>query len=304
MPLFDVLAERPGRIDMCCYKVLLQNQVLICPVQCSQWGEVSFKGDGAVGPRSLCLTSWPLCMENPSNLRYFLPCFSGDHLKVCSQGYTCCSQEMEEKYSQQSKHDFRNAVVELSNHLQTMFSSRYKKFDGKCGDLELAFLGIKCKKTLILLLPVQSFCSASPFAGKVHDSWLGGQSMPCFAIPWERNICWLWLFVSQRSFLLINLLKNHFALNISSQWVLLVHPCSACNCNLHISQPRSQKCWSFPACYEPAGFVSISHSLWGSAEQQIKYRAGFVRRPRVQVWCRVRRKRNKVSAEFPSFDWC
>ncbi|PKU35977.1 hypothetical protein llap_13718 [Limosa lapponica baueri] len=52
-----------------------------------------------------------------------------DHLKVCSQGYTCCSQEMEEKYSQQSKHDFRNAVVELSNHLQTMFSSRYKKFD-------------------------------------------------------------------------------------------------------------------------------------------------------------------------------
>ncbi|NXX63396.1 GPC4 protein, partial [Scopus umbretta] len=58
-----------------------------------------------------------------------LLCFSGDHLKVCSQGYTCCSQEMEEKYSQQSKHDFRNAVVELSNHLQTMFSSRYKKFD-------------------------------------------------------------------------------------------------------------------------------------------------------------------------------
>ncbi|TRZ07261.1 hypothetical protein HGM15179_019846 [Zosterops borbonicus] len=53
----------------------------------------------------------------------------GDHLKVCSQGYTCCSQEMEEKYSQQSKHDFRNAVTELSNHLQNMFGSRYKKFD-------------------------------------------------------------------------------------------------------------------------------------------------------------------------------
>ncbi|XP_077681697.1 glypican-4 [Eretmochelys imbricata] len=53
----------------------------------------------------------------------------GDHLKVCPQGYTCCSQEMEEKYSQQSKHDFRNAVVELSHHLQTTFSSRYKKFD-------------------------------------------------------------------------------------------------------------------------------------------------------------------------------
>ncbi|XP_032993227.1 glypican-4 [Lacerta agilis] len=54
---------------------------------------------------------------------------NGDHLKVCPQGYTCCSQEMEEKYSQQSKQDFRNAVVELSNNLQATFSSRFKKFD-------------------------------------------------------------------------------------------------------------------------------------------------------------------------------
>uniref|UniRef100_A0A8C4YI01 Glypican 4 n=1 Tax=Gopherus evgoodei TaxID=1825980 RepID=A0A8C4YI01_9SAUR len=63
------------------------------------------------------------------NFKLFTLNFSGDHLKVCPQGYTCCSQEMEEKYSQQSKHDFRNAVVEFSNHLQTTFSSRYKKFD-------------------------------------------------------------------------------------------------------------------------------------------------------------------------------
>ncbi|XP_061454506.1 glypican-4 isoform X1 [Rhineura floridana] len=54
---------------------------------------------------------------------------NGDHLKVCPQGYTCCSQEMEEKYGQQSKHDFRNAYVELSNNLQATFNSRYKKFD-------------------------------------------------------------------------------------------------------------------------------------------------------------------------------
>ncbi|XP_077165531.1 glypican-4 isoform X2 [Paroedura picta] len=53
----------------------------------------------------------------------------GDHLKVCSPSYTCCSQEMEEKYSQQSRHDFRNAVVELSSNLQATFSSRYNKFD-------------------------------------------------------------------------------------------------------------------------------------------------------------------------------
>ncbi|KAM6426981.1 glypican-4 isoform 1-T1 [Liasis olivaceus] len=54
---------------------------------------------------------------------------SGDHLKVCPQGYTCCSQAMEEKYWQQSRQDFSLAVVELSNNLQGTFSSRYRKFD-------------------------------------------------------------------------------------------------------------------------------------------------------------------------------
>lgn len=57
--------------------------------------------------------------------------FLGDHLKVCPQGYTCCSQAMEEKYWQQSRQDFSHAVVELSNNLQGTFSSRYKKFDGE-----------------------------------------------------------------------------------------------------------------------------------------------------------------------------
>ncbi|XP_078544685.1 glypican-4 [Lissotriton helveticus] len=54
---------------------------------------------------------------------------NGDHLKVCPQEFTCCSQAMEEKYSQQSKHDFKNAVTEPCNHMQATFASRYKKFD-------------------------------------------------------------------------------------------------------------------------------------------------------------------------------
>ena len=62
------------------------------------------------------------------------PTFSlpGDHLKICPQGYTCCSQEMEEKYSLQSKDDFKSVVSEQCNHLQAVFASRYKKFDGMC----------------------------------------------------------------------------------------------------------------------------------------------------------------------------
>ncbi|XP_059943429.1 glypican-4 isoform X2 [Mesoplodon densirostris] len=54
---------------------------------------------------------------------------NGDHLKICPQGYTCCSQEMEEKYSLQSKDDFKSVVSEQCNHLQAVFASRYKKFD-------------------------------------------------------------------------------------------------------------------------------------------------------------------------------
>ncbi|ERE87084.1 glypican-4-like protein [Cricetulus griseus] len=54
---------------------------------------------------------------------------NGDHLKICSQGYTCCSQEMEEKYSLQSKDDFKSVVSEQCNNLQAIFASPYKKFD-------------------------------------------------------------------------------------------------------------------------------------------------------------------------------
>ncbi|MEE6496640.1 hypothetical protein FKM82_002446 [Ascaphus truei] len=54
---------------------------------------------------------------------------NGDHLKVCSQANTCCSQAMEEKYSQQSKHDFKTAVTEPCNNMHNIFASRYSKFD-------------------------------------------------------------------------------------------------------------------------------------------------------------------------------
>ncbi|KAF7237442.1 Glypican-4 [Varanus komodoensis] len=67
--------------------------------------------------------------SGPSDGTDLQPSSACDHLKVCPQGSTCCSQEMEEKYGQQSKHDFRNAVLEASSHLQATFSSQYKKFD-------------------------------------------------------------------------------------------------------------------------------------------------------------------------------
>ncbi|KAK2083863.1 hypothetical protein P7K49_039099 [Saguinus oedipus] len=73
--------------------------------------------------------------------------FAGDHLKICPQGSTCCSEEMEEKYSLQSKEDFKSVVSEQCDHLQAVFASRYKKFDGHSNyivPLKLAFLDIMC----------------------------------------------------------------------------------------------------------------------------------------------------------------
>ncbi|MGH0150342.1 UNVERIFIED_CONTAM: hypothetical protein FKN15_047555 [Acipenser sinensis] len=53
----------------------------------------------------------------------------GEHLRICAQGYTCCTSEMEDKLSQQSKLEFENLVEEASHSLRTTFVSRHKKFD-------------------------------------------------------------------------------------------------------------------------------------------------------------------------------
>ncbi|KAM4592882.1 glypican-6a isoform 2-T2 [Odontesthes bonariensis] len=54
---------------------------------------------------------------------------SGEHLRVCPQGYTCCTSEMEDKLNQQSKQEFENMVEESSRHMRTTFISRHKVFD-------------------------------------------------------------------------------------------------------------------------------------------------------------------------------
>ncbi|XP_017260695.1 glypican-6a isoform X2 [Kryptolebias marmoratus] len=54
---------------------------------------------------------------------------SGEHLRVCPQGYTCCTSEMEDKLNQQSKSQFERMVEESSLNMRTTFISRHKKFD-------------------------------------------------------------------------------------------------------------------------------------------------------------------------------
>lgn len=56
---------------------------------------------------------------------------AGEHLRICPQEYTCCTSEMEDKLSQQSKLEFENLVEETSHFVRTTFVSRHKKFDGE-----------------------------------------------------------------------------------------------------------------------------------------------------------------------------
>uniref|UniRef100_A0A8C1U8S6 Glypican 4 n=1 Tax=Cyprinus carpio TaxID=7962 RepID=A0A8C1U8S6_CYPCA len=53
----------------------------------------------------------------------------GNHLKVCPQGFSCCTLEMEEKLSQQSRTDLKAPVHQLSSNLQNTFTQRHRHFD-------------------------------------------------------------------------------------------------------------------------------------------------------------------------------
>ncbi|KAM9320774.1 glypican-6 [Gastrophryne carolinensis] len=54
---------------------------------------------------------------------------AGEHLRVCPQEYTCCTTDMEDKLSLQSKLEFENLVQETSHFVRTTFILWHKKFD-------------------------------------------------------------------------------------------------------------------------------------------------------------------------------
>lgn len=54
---------------------------------------------------------------------------SGEHLRVCPQGYTCCTSDMEDTLHLQSKVEFENLVEKTSHDMRATFVSRHKKFD-------------------------------------------------------------------------------------------------------------------------------------------------------------------------------
>uniref|UniRef100_A0A4W4DPT9 Glypican-1 n=1 Tax=Electrophorus electricus TaxID=8005 RepID=A0A4W4DPT9_ELEEL len=55
---------------------------------------------------------------------------SGEHLRVCRQGYTCCTSQMEENLSSLSRKEFEDQVKESGRNLQASLNGQYKSFDG------------------------------------------------------------------------------------------------------------------------------------------------------------------------------
>ncbi|KAI4872919.1 hypothetical protein NFI96_005301 [Prochilodus magdalenae] len=53
----------------------------------------------------------------------------GEHLRVCPQGYTCCTSAMEETLSNLSRREFEGLVREAGRSIQASLNAQYRSFD-------------------------------------------------------------------------------------------------------------------------------------------------------------------------------
>ncbi|XP_072263848.1 glypican-1 [Pyxicephalus adspersus] len=60
---------------------------------------------------------------------------SGEHLRICPQGYTCCTSEMEENFANISKMEFDNSLRDSSLSVQGLLISQNRNFDRYFQDL-------------------------------------------------------------------------------------------------------------------------------------------------------------------------
>ncbi|XP_068136824.1 glypican-1 [Hyperolius riggenbachi] len=60
---------------------------------------------------------------------------SGEHLRICPQGYTCCTSEMEENFANISKLEFEGSLRDSSLSVQALLISQNRNFDRYFQDL-------------------------------------------------------------------------------------------------------------------------------------------------------------------------
>lgn len=54
---------------------------------------------------------------------------SGEHLRICPQGYTCCTSEMEENLANRSRAELETALLDSSRALQATLAAQLRSFD-------------------------------------------------------------------------------------------------------------------------------------------------------------------------------
>ncbi|XP_070701202.1 glypican-1b [Pempheris klunzingeri] len=55
---------------------------------------------------------------------------SGEHLRICPQGYTCCTSDMEDNLAMLSRREMEGVLKEAGRSLHTSLTGQYKTFDG------------------------------------------------------------------------------------------------------------------------------------------------------------------------------
>lgn len=55
---------------------------------------------------------------------------SGEHLRICAQGYTCCTSDMEDNLATLSRRELEGLLKDDGRSLQTSLTGQYKAFDG------------------------------------------------------------------------------------------------------------------------------------------------------------------------------
>lgn len=55
---------------------------------------------------------------------------SGEHLRICPQGYTCCTSDMEDNLAVLSRREMEGLLKEAGRALQSSLTGQYKVFDG------------------------------------------------------------------------------------------------------------------------------------------------------------------------------
>ncbi len=55
----------------------------------------------------------------------------GEHLRICPQGYTCCTSDMEDNLAMLSRREMEALLKDAGRSLQTSLNGQYKAFDGE-----------------------------------------------------------------------------------------------------------------------------------------------------------------------------